>query len=96
MFPRQSPNIYDLLIEKSYLCLTSNVNITNELRELSKTTHNFYLAQLQIKNYLLCFTHQFVLFHAKWCAYAKFCCSSVLPSFLLRPSLYNATTGPSL
>ena len=26
-FSRQSPNIYDLLIEKSYLCLTSNVNI---------------------------------------------------------------------
>ena len=32
MFPRQSPNIYDLLIEKSYLCLTSNVNIKRAQR----------------------------------------------------------------
>ena len=87
MFPRQSPNIYDLLIEKSYLCLTSNVNIKRAQRTQQNYSQLLFSSIADQKLFILCFTYQFVLFHAKWSAYAKFCCSSVLPSFLLRPSL---------
>ena len=88
MFPRQSPNIYDLLIEKSYLCLTSNVNIKRAAQSSVKL-QLYFSRETDWEEELLPQSRCYILFlfHVKCCAYAKFCCSRVLPSFLLRPSL---------